>query len=57
MFYVSVILGGIESLLVFWIFEPKMLPLSEDEIATRLARMIRREVDDPLQVCDAAQNR
>lgn len=43
-FYVPLVLGAIESLLVVRIFRPALLGIGDAEIATRLARMIRREL-------------
>ena len=43
-FYVSLMIGGIESILMLWLFRPGLLKMTEEGIALQMARIVRREI-------------
>lgn len=45
-FYVSLMLGGVESIIVLWLFQPEALNMTEREIAKKLSLIIRKTVED-----------
>ncbi|HPH01729.1 MAG TPA: TetR/AcrR family transcriptional regulator [Spirochaetota bacterium] len=42
-FYVSLMVGGIESILMLWLFRPGILNMTEEGIALQMARIVRHE--------------
>jgi TetR/AcrR family fatty acid metabolism transcriptional regulator len=43
-FYVSLMVGGIESILMLWLFRPGILNMTEEGIALQMARIVHNEI-------------